>query len=490
MTNNWPSSEQEKLRLYNQARSRTVAAQSATGVRLDTLGLDDSAPPEYAPPLPAQPAEAYKAPSRPVSMYTAASPDKSTPESPQSGPPASPPTKSVLILSADEKDQLRRRFENRISASPRGQSAMPSSPVAGPSEPPTAEAPVETAGYLSGAEEKEQQRRRFEDAQKCVVSAGRGTAPSSPEAGSSSLPNGNAVPSENAVPYDVIFPAASSSTADPSSDAGPSSSAGPSSDSGPSTSSGPSKEMQGKPANGGLSEKEQMKRYYEARAKVTQAKTRPASAAIEASPPAPITSPAPTNRPVSAAPINEKEQMRRYYEAMERVQRASGGGSASGSIPVAPASAIDSPPKAGASTCTPAPVNGYMSASDEKAMMQKRFEDAQAAVKRNVTPSSQPTTASSVGHQRTASLMSTAPSSPPDSPLIRDSTVRAGKAKATGPMSPTLSFGEGFSYGPPLPLPARPPMEYINLLSPVEESSNRWASILSTNGDAGGSRAK
>lgn len=472
---NWASAEQEKLRLYNEARSRAVAAQTANGAQLDTLGLDDSAPPEYAPPLPAQPAQEYKAPSRPVSMYTSgASPTgQSSPGSLEAGSSGSPPMQpmtSGFMSAADEKEQRRRRFEDaqtRVISSGQRQVSNPASPLAGPStQLPPAQPPAST-GYMSAAEEKDQQRQRFEAAQSRVVSAGRGEAPASPQAGSSSsLPNGNPVPNEDPVPYDSIFPPASSSSAP-----------------GQSTSSALSSStaVSAVPPNSGLSEKEQMKAYHEVQDIVAQAEQEPASV-TEPSDPPPVTSPVPSTRSVSVVPVNEKEQMKRYYEAMERVQRASGGGSGSGSSSVSTTAAapINPSPKPDASTSNWTSIDspGYMSAAEEKVLMQKRFNDAQAAVQRNFspTPQSQPNTASSIGHQRTLSSISTAPSSsPPDSPLVRDPTVRAGKAKAIGPRSPTLSMSDG----PPPPLPTRPPIEYINLLSPVREfSSSPWSGML------------
>ena len=489
---NWAPAEHEKLRLYNEARSRAVAVQSATGVRLDIIGLDDSAPPEYAPPLPAQPAEDYKAPSRPVSMYTV-SPNMSLPGSPEAGPPASPPGPSMSAAyssATNGKEEPHRRFEEAqsrmISPAPDGQST-PTSPVAGPSELPQSAGTIGLGlpGFTSAAEEKEQQRRRFEDAQNRVVSAGRGTVPSSPTAGSSPISSDNGAPNDDPVPYDSIFPPASSSPG-----------------------AGPSKAVPIAQIDGGLSEKEQMRRYYEAQDRVAQAKLQPAPA-IDVPPSSSTIVSAPTtiSRSASAAatndatpssssispsaldqkklpPMNEKEQMRRYYEAMERVRRASGStsGSAVNTEVIATAPSIETPPKPGPSASAPSRSNGYLSAADEKALMQKRFDEAQAAVQRNSTASSQPTTASSLGHQRTASSMSNVVSSPPDSPLMRDPTVRAGKAKAIQPMSPRLSIGERFGEaGPPPPLPTKPPMDYINLLSPVEEMGNPWLKSLGAN---------
>ena len=492
----WASAEQEKLRLYNEARSRAIAAQSATGASLNSLGWeDDSAPPEYAPPVPAQPAEGYKAPSRPVSMYTsAASPDRSAPGSPvfESSPSASlstPPTSAAYMSAADEKEQQRLRFENaqnRVVSSGRSQPGSLTSPLAGPSEAPTV-APVATTGFPSASDEKAQQRRLFEEAQNRVVSAGRKSAPSSFPDGLTSPINGESthetVPNSNTPvsPHSSLSPGDGSSHVNPASD----------------PSSAPSGD------GDAMHEKEQMRRYYDAQDKVAQASSQPRPAVSpplspQAGTSAPNTSDSSFSRApsTSAGPVNEKEQMRRYYEAMERVQRASGAGPGSMTGFAAVASALPpihySPPRAdsSASASTSTSSNGFMSAADEKAMMRKRFDDAQNATQRNVTPSSQPTTASRIATRSVSSM-----SSSPGSPLDRDPTVKAGKAKAAPPMSPTMSVTEGFgggrgnraTEGPPPPLPEKPPMDYINLLSPVKEIDNPWGKILGGTMAAGNS---
>lgn len=373
------------------------------------------------------------------------------------------------MSAADEKEQQRRRFEDaqtRVVSAGRGQASTPGSAEPGGSGTPPP-VPIGSTGYMTAAEEKEQQRRRFESAQDRVVSGGvRDTAPPSTHPDSGALLNGRSTHNDDPVPYESIFPSATSSNAGPSQDS-------------------PSTLM-----NGTLMKREQMKRYYEAQDKVSQAKDQPPTLAAASTSPPPVTSPPLTSRPVSVAPVNEKEQMRRYYEAMERVQRASGGGPASSPAPVPLVSPMEPSPKQPLPSTSPHENKiGFMSAADEKAAMQRRFNDAQAAVNRNPTPTpqSQPTTASSIGHQRTVSSMSSAPSpSPPDSPLVRDPTVRAGKAKAMGPMSPTLSFSDG----PSPPLPARPPSDYINLLSPVRELGSPWGNVLGGTGGGEGTSGK
>ena len=460
---NWASAEQEKLRLYNDARSRTVAAQSATGIRLDTIGLDDSAPPEYAPPLPTQPKEEYSAPSRPVSMYTskASPPDTSPVGSPKGGPLLSTYTDPMLsgyMSAAEEKEQQKRRFEQAQSRVVSGSSnglSTPSSPARECIEmsPTTSPSQAPSQAYMSAAEEKEQQRRRFEQAQERVVSANRRAAPeernstaTNPKAVLSSISTGNPAPFEEPIPYDAIFP---------------------------STSSSPAAQM-----NGSFSEKEQMRRYYEAQDKVEQARSQAGPSSTSTGAPPPIASESSLISSSSTAPVNEKEQMSRYYEALDRVNRASASASGGDETADAPTnhtgSASEASPSAYVDSSTGA---GFVSAAEEKAAFQMRFADMHSAVDRNFTATSPAQfTASSTDHQPMMSSLSSLGTSPPSSPILRDPTIKAGKAKAIGPMSPTLSISESLAgvNAPPPPLPARPPIDYINLLSPVQESSSPW----------------
>jgi hypothetical protein len=117
--------------------------------------------------------------------------------------------------------------------------------------------------------------------------------------------------------------------------------------------------------------------------------------------------------------LSEKEQMRRYYEAQEKVARAANGDVSEGSSSVA----VQNASTASSSTA-------YPSAAEEKEMMKKRFENAQAAVERKRVPEG------GLGIQDTPK--------PPRSSLPAD--------------------------GPPPPLPSKPPKEYINLLSPTHET--------------------
>ncbi|WWD19518.1 hypothetical protein CI109_103979 [Kwoniella shandongensis] len=584
------TAEQEKRRqqeLYESARARAAQVQEASGASLDRIGLqgknkngnEDSEPPppEYAPPRPAQPDKAYTAPSRPVSTYTsgnAGSPDTAAAGNGEQDPPHTGLT-----------------------------TTMPTSSV------PTKSTSGLEKTYMSAAEEKEIQRRRFEEATGRVVSAsGSGqnvisSAQNSPAhrttsrvASLSSAPGTptanytSTVPQESPIPYDAIFPtSASANGAGPSTSngrqtvpppatpvaalsekeqmrryyeaqdrvaaasqrggggsvddhgAGPSSAlAGPSTSTTTSAMNSPNRVGS---AMGAVNEKEQMRRYYEAQERVAQAAASPQGSPI-ASGSGTTSSPrhqsfvpqqqthsrststamgpgegrsGSGSRPVGAvlSAVDEKEQMKRYYEAMERVQRAAEGGggesshsqSRSQSRATSPAAALAPPletnngegPSSSSALVPPLSGNtkptptGYMSAEEEKDLMKKRFEAATNAVERanrspppfeshyergdsTPTPSHTLTPAPRDGqhsHSRNASMAI----SESDSPIVRDPEVRAGKARAR---TSTSGGGGGGGIGfegdeevaggggaPPPPLPARPPMEYINLLSPV-----------------------
>ena len=485
------------MRLFNDARNRAAAAQQSTGASLYTIGLDrtvPSDPPDYAKPNAA----------KPTTTSHAASPSQP--------------------------------------------------PKAGSSSQPRESKPVERA-YLSAAEEKELQRKRYEAATNRLASGSRPLSQGSSinEAQGSGM---SLIPKEDPIPYDAIFPSGPSG----SSTVGPSVSvnnvAGPStSKSGgksmvneaisekdqtkryyeaqdrvastgtrqstaspaqlaqsPSTSTfnrnkqGTQNESHARSASGQtaapvLSEKEQMRRYYEAQDRVARVSTGQSSSAH--SPPVATSTPSPPRStldpkvlginggpPMTA--LSEKEQMRKYYEAQDRVEKAAGGepsasGSGSGSgwpDPQSASTTMDTPKKAGPSNNAQSQLsasNGsFPSAAEEKDLMRKRFESAQAAVDRTRMGSTAPMV------EESTSPIPSHLYSPPESPFARDPAVKMGKAKATSQSSRT-SFPPD-NNAPPPPLPAKPPKEYIDLLSPVEEGGSSFARLglgypsLSTSG--------
>ncbi|KAK8853104.1 hypothetical protein IAR55_003805 [Kwoniella newhampshirensis] len=634
------TAEQEKRRqqeLYDSARARAAQVQEASGASLDRIGLSptqahsqaqalalsqktgiedaEPPPPEYAPPRPAQPDKAYVAPSRPVSTYT-----QGNAGSPDAGGATN-----------DDEDNRHPEPEN-------------------PPLPPTVLTQTgSNPTYMSAVEEKEAQRKRFEAATGRVAS-GSGSAlghntsaqnspalrhasqfgsPSIPQTSAPGTPAANFtsdVPQESPIPYDAIFASSTDNGAGTSTsngrqpvpaktssvlsekeqmrryyeaqdrvaaasqrtggsvdghDVGLSSATTLSTPARAGSSTGTTAQISALgrvgTAMGAVNEKEQMRRYYEAQERVAAAAAQGSPVAsgsgggggilIENSPQrhnnqsnAPIQShnpfranqaqshsrstpvPAPsssTSGPAGAvsSASDEKEQMRRYYEAMDRVQRASeSGGENSGGrgldsqrgqsranspTQAPPVFATPLDPIGGSSTADSAGLPGYtktnsskqnggggfMSAEEEKDLMRQRFESAQKAVRQQSNPTSplstdtprgsngprtslgatsmvtpphsisshergRPTpTPSGHGHNGPRTGSTTASPSEPDSPLIRDPTVKAGKARA---VTATARGGSDDGHAaegapPPPPLPARPPREYINLLSPVGE---------------------
>ena len=318
----WQSAEQEKSRLYDDARNRAAAAQSATGASLATLGFEDlgAAPPEYAPPRPKMPAEQYKAPERPLSVYGARGTGSSAaamaqPEPIDEGPETPMPTKP-----SESKELVQ--------------------------------------AYQTAAEEKEQQKKRFEEAQAQQQRTQTGLSGVAIAGGASP-----AIPDEDPIPYDQIFPASTS--------------AGPSQPEvavgGSSTQAAVATPPRAPAANGVGNEKEQMRRFYEAQDRVARA----AGRSPAPSPPSSVRGHgASTPVPTAAPALSEKEQMRRYYEAQDRVAQAGG---AQGSATQAPGvvSAESSPARgASGSQSNQASVPTVLS---EKEQM-RRFYEAQDRV--------------------------------------------------------------------------------------------------------------
>lgn len=274
-----------------------------------------------------------------------------------------------------------------------------------------------------------------------------------------------------------------------------------------------------------MDEKEQMRRYYEAQDRV-------AAAASGASGSGNVTSCTSTRHStLSSIPttahadvVDEKEQMRRYYEAEDRVARAAerraGFASASGSVENgAPPPTFEASASSSSNGGSGGSAN-HLSAEEEKALMRQRYELAQTAVRKNMSPdpsgtsNSQPirparSKSSFVPGSKSAALPTSSSSVPftsipngrplsnvttatmstsSDSPNLRDPLVKAGKARTAH----TGNKDEGYGYaggsgiggggrnggggssanvpaGPPPPLPTKPPREYIHLLSPVGE---------------------
>lgn len=378
----WHSAEQEKLRLYAQARSRAAATQQASGMSLDTLGLEEDAgpPPEYAPPIPAQPKEEYQAPSRPVSMYINNSPGTTGPSSPN----ASMHQSKGFMSAEEEKETQRTRFEEAsrrvLSVSGGGAGAS-----AGPSGNGDSASPARRSTQAFG-----------------------GQADHTAEGSSGQLtPTQNTSrEQEEPVPYDAIFPSGPSSptTSPPSPQA-----RSPLPSAIPSTQRAASSSKQG--LTNGLSEKEQMRRYYAAQDRVAQSQPQaqnngmapdsPAQPSGSGSGSAWVDSPVtmtpstptgsyavpPPAIPNAGSGLSEKEQMRRYYEAQDRVAQAnnnqgfslalSQNGQASMSSPTTPGLQDQTPGPRGSSTPTnrgAVPVVSLPPGLSEKEQMRRYYE--------------------------------------------------------------------------------------------------------------------
>lgn len=234
----------------------------------------------------------------------------------------------------------------------------------------------------------------------------------------------------------------------------------------------------GSTAPGAMSEKEQMRRYYEAQDRVNRASRTPATSSLGHGNPSPSPPASPIPGPSTLVPpppqagpsgLTEKEQMKRYYEAMDRVRTATGGAGASSSGSAAPpvASGSGSGPSAGSgagpSSAPPIGSPAWLSAEDEKEQMRKRYESATQAVSRRT-------------HGQRASQ-----SSPP--PPTASTSAHGSPIKSQVGGSPTAAYSYASKPpmpeddGPPPPLPARPPQEYVRLLSPVQQSGPSFAGL-------------
>ncbi|ODN81487.1 hypothetical protein L202_01910 [Cryptococcus amylolentus CBS 6039] len=596
------SAEQEKKRqneLYANARARAAQIQSDSGASLERIGLasstsatpsladlakeeeaaDDVPPPEYAPPRPVQPG-GYSAPAKPVSSYTdrpspsprlsmissaprASSPSSSiTPFTPPPAIPAKPNLDNVYLSAAQEKEAQRKRWEEATSRVQGGPEASGSG--AGLVTPKRLSGPPSSGGHSSpgvpsGLSEKEQMRRYYE-AQERVAAANNQGEGSSSQAGSdpqravsSNSISGLAGPggpvdekeqmrryyeaqdrvaavsngasgsgSGSRVVSSPTHPARQTTAPVPGASslgekeqmkryyeaqdrvAAAAGGSGLSGASGSGTTISPKRQSTA-PVSSALSEKEQMRRYYEAQDRVSAAAgNSPSASASSSRPPESSTatqSPAPVRSTSVPPPLDEKEQMRRYFEAQDRVAAAARGEGSSSAGHSQPTSSSDAPPSLSG------PSNGssssrFPSAEEEKDLMRQRYESAQTAVhQRFASPPNSPPASLSSRHRnqgRGGSPFGTPPSSaglgagsssgsglgrplsiatamtPPESPLKSSGGRSAwGRSSDEGHGSGS-AFGSGSGHGGPAvgappPLPAKPPREYITLLSPLGE---------------------
>ena len=473
------------MKLYNEARTRAIVAQSASGASLNTIGMDGP-PPEYEAPAPGSPLYVPKEGETPSIAATMASGSSSAVANGASSGSTSNPTNSPNLVETSA-------VQNQASSS------------------------TTNPTHLSAAEEKEQQRKRFEEASNRVAS-GSSVVPNGTDASSTGGPSGS---SEAAVATPIMAAGPSNAPRGGASAAPPSA----------------------------MSEKEQMKRFYEAQDRVawTRQSLSP-KADGPSSTPGPSDASASLAKPIqssmtnqassshslssmsqpdvtpskSTGPANstlgtssptpalsEKEQMRRYYEAQDRVAQARGESSAGpsklanvvSSSPILPdasnsAATVSTPSKPSASNnepdkSTPGSAS-HLSAAEEKEAMRKRFEAAQAAVdrNRNATPgpsttrnnvisSSSPPDSNGTGNPSGRESSRDTPNGLTTSPLARGVLTNA----SNSPASP-MTKNSAPPTGPPPPLPVKPPMDYINLLSPVSDGPTSF-SRLAIGGNGG-----
>ena len=130
-----------------------------------------------------------------------------------------------------------------------------------------------------------------------------------------------------------------------------------------------------------LSDKEQMKRYYEAQAHIAQNAAPPELVEPARAPPAVAIKPTRS----SHQPISDKEAMRRFYEAQDQMAQAEALHQAGSSSQMRNYENDRTP---GASRSSPAPLDiapRFMSATEEKDTMKRRYEQATRQVSEHHT---------------------------------------------------------------------------------------------------------
>ncbi|KIR41649.1 hypothetical protein I307_05715 [Cryptococcus deuterogattii 99/473] len=369
------SAEQEKRRqqeLYDNARARAAEVQKASGASLDRIGLgpsgsgspglllgssadggadeevDDVPPPEYAPPRPPAQGE-YVAPIRPISTYTSRPSERaitsmSTPQSSSAAPPSSPSAFDKVYLSAgQEKEAQRRRYEEATTRVYAGSSsAAPSTRSkkqavdGGPIHFATSPAPLATS------------------------TSSPAPSTSAPAEGQiSSLSEKEQMKRYYEAQDRVARAAAQRQNGEGGVDGQAGSSGSPLGRDGR-ASLGVGNSIA---AIGAIDEKEQMRRYDEAKERVAAA-----AASASGSGNRPSSVPVPVTRSVSThvGLMDEKEQMRRYYEAQDRVAAAASGASGGGNVPSCTSTRH--------SALSSIPTTAHADVIDEKEQMRRYYE--------------------------------------------------------------------------------------------------------------------
>ncbi|WWC64437.1 uncharacterized protein I303_107047 [Kwoniella dejecticola CBS 10117] len=333
----------------------------------------------------------------------------------------------------DEKEQMRRYYEAQDNVARAHGTNSPNINQAGPSNP-TARVSSAVSNANAGAVDEKEQMRRYYEAQDRVANAsasasasGSGSAPTSQIVNGSSSGAIRTPPRASTTTaidekeqmrryYEAQDRVARASASPPGPQALAQSRASSSrfAQDTPNTSPEVKHSIEG---SGAVDEKEQMRRYYEAQDRVAQANNNPDASPSRSTNANSIRKDTGSGERSGATALDEKEQMRRYYEAQDRVSQsqaqgqaqgqASGSGSEIGSgsrlnsnnrgDPSSPAPIlappVDSPPAIDSNEKNSS--QGYMSAEQEKEMMRKRYEQATNAVDRYNSPSPSPSPPSS-----------------------------------------------------------------------------------------------
>lgn len=381
-------------------------------------------------------------------------------------PAAQSPEQKLYMSAAEEKEMMRRRYEeatNRVASATGSPAAAAvasgSGARAGTASPTPQRENSVPAAYMSAAEEKEMMRRRYEEATRRVAST-TGAPVDNVASGS----NGSAAPvrQESAgSPPPAAVPAAYMSAAE---------------------------------------EKEMMRRRYEeATNRVARATSPSGSSVPSGAPPAfedvvGTPPPAQASASQSSAPAaymtaaQEKEMMRkRYEEAQGRV--AAGSSSPPRQVDPRQAPPIQIPGSSQQQPAQPAP---YMSAEEEKEMMRRRYEEATTRVARatgSVSPPPGPSASSGPTSYEDAIRTPRDLESPEPEPGVSTLPPQLPPISLLGdtPTSPLATINGRYSFlgagstplegtptkarplthlptGPAPPVPTRPPQDYIDNL--------------------------
>ncbi|KAL4266005.1 Arrestin C-terminal-like domain-containing protein [Pleurotus pulmonarius] len=467
----WPTAEEEKQRLYEQARAQVERTQGGVA-RVNTPPLRTVSPPQpeiETPPSHAAPSRGNKwltaeeektrlfneaQAAVQLTQYGGYSPPPASAPQPRNGP-AMDTSQAASPAARMYMEAMSSRNKSSNVPPPNQQSSSSGTPSKSP-PPAKASTPKMGPQYMSAAEEKAAMRR-FQEAKDAVDRTQRSLA-SSPASHSAALSADG--PAPDPIAYESLYPA--NSVNPPSQPAG---------DDLPPP-------FEASMSGTKISEKERLRRNYEAQDNAARAAQRNGSqrgqrqngVKANASPPPPAVAPPPksdspppfnaTQDPISQA-ISEKERIRRHYEQQDALAAAHSAAHAPPYVDVSSSSqsrvtptppprtgSISSsararpppvPPTATASSLVPTN-SRPLTAAEEKALLRAKYEaeEAKPPSLRSDSPQSQ--------YSRPGSTSPIYPSYAPMSP------------PATRTPPPPMSTQNQVA---PPPLMPRPPAEYI-----------------------------